>query len=133
MKIIVSGGRDFNLSSFVFSGLNMVNKQYGIEEIVQGGASGVDKLAQTWADIHNIPCKTYLPNWLQYGKGAGPIRNRQMLDKELPDCVVLFPGGNGTTNMRDQAKRAGVRTIEVDFYPVLREEGVKNVLPKRVA
>lgn len=45
--------------------------------------------------------------------GAGPMRNRQMLD-EKPDLVVAFAGGSGTRNMIDIARRAGVKVIVVE-------------------
>ncbi len=49
--------------------------------------------------------------WSKYGRRAGPIRNKQMLDVGKPHLVVAFPGGAGTANMVKQAKAAGVPII----------------------
>jgi ABC-type Fe3+-hydroxamate transport system substrate-binding protein len=46
--------------------------------------------------------------WEKYGKRAGPVRNRQMLELK-PDGVVAFDtGGPGTRDMITAAQEAGV-------------------------
>jgi hypothetical protein len=52
-------------------------------------------------------------DWGQYGAPAGPIRNKTMLTQGRPDVVLAFPGGTGTADMKRQARRAGVRVVEV--------------------
>jgi hypothetical protein len=49
----------------------------------------------------------------EYGKGAGPRRNKQMIEEGNPDLVIAFPGGRGTADMINRARAAGVRVIEV--------------------
>ncbi len=52
-------------------------------------------------------------DWDKFGKGAGPIRNQQMIDEGKPDLVVAFPGGTGTADMVKRAKKHGIEVIEV--------------------
>ena len=40
-----------------------------------------------------------------------------------PDLVVAFPGGAGTLNMVMQARKAGVRVIEIDWPKTLADHG----------
>lgn len=82
---------------------------------VMGDATGADYLATGWSKDNGVDCKVYPADWQQYGDKAGPIRNRQMLEQELPSAVIAFPGSKGTRNMVGLAERAGVRVIRVDW------------------
>ena len=66
-----------------------------------------------WAKEIDIPCWGFPADWNSYGKAAGPIRNKQMLDEGKPDVVIAFPGGTGTANMIMQATKAGVKVVKV--------------------
>lgn len=110
-RILVCGGRDYNDWDQVCWALAPYKSTETV--IIHGGARGADSLAFKWAKENNIPYKTYLANWERYGKSAGFIRNKQMLDEGKPDLVIAFPGGKGTKMMVDIAKKAGVEVIEV--------------------
>lgn len=87
----------------------------GAKRFVMGDATGADALAARWCEENAIAFKVYPADWDQHGSKAGPIRNRQMLEQELPSAVIAFPGSRGTRNMCDIAGRAGVRVIKVDW------------------
>lgn len=80
--------------------------------IISGGASGVDSIAIDWAIVNWVTFEEYKADWKTYGKSAGMIRNKQMLDSGI-DLVIAFPGGKGTTNMVNIAKKAGVSVKEI--------------------
>ncbi len=75
---------------------------------------GVDlravRLAGEWAQEQGIEVKARQADWKRFGRGAGPKRNRQMLE-EKPDLVVAFPGGRGTAGMIRVATKAGLQVI----------------------
>lgn len=109
---------------FVFRSLDQIARKYSKEYkeddnwlpsdliIIEGGAKGVDETAQDWAITNFVKdCLTFKADWDKYGKSAGYIRNKQMLDEGKPDLVVAFPGGKGTKMMIDLAKKAGVEVI----------------------
>lgn len=109
MRVLVCGGRDYKDKRRVFEELDQISEWYGpITSIVEGGASGADQLGFSWAQAKQIPVITHFANWAKLGKGAGPIRNKEMLDAWDPDFVVAFPGGRGTANMVDLAKKAEI-------------------------
>jgi len=108
-RIIVCGGRYYNGRAT----LNLVLDGIGPSEIAEGGATGADTMAAAWAWRNGRPRRTYKANWELYGRSAGPRRNAEMLADFKPDAVVAFPGGKGTQNMIDQARRRGVPVIEV--------------------
>lgn len=110
MKVLVCGSRYCRDFTTVCNGLNVHAPE--AEVLIHGGATGVDSLAQDWADHHDIPCIVYPADWKRHGKAAGPIRNQVMLDEGKPDLVVAFPGGRGTADMVRRARAAGVTVIE---------------------
>jgi hypothetical protein len=105
MKILVCGGRYYNNANFMNATLNGFGH---ISEIIEGGASGADSLANIYADLHGIPVNQFKADWKKHGRAAGPIRNKQMLEESHPDLVVAFEGGKGTANMINQARSLGV-------------------------
>lgn len=88
MKIIVCGDRNWT-------------DQYRIEEVlkeivppdailIHGNARGADKIAgKIWEALHPGQTVPVPADWNTYGKAAGPIRNRQMLDQK-PWMVIAF-------------------------------------------
>lgn len=94
MKVIVTGGRNFNDKEKVFRVLSLIRPSY----VIQGGASGADTLAMQWASENNVAFETYHADWSQYGKSAGPRRNLKMLTENESALVIAFEGGAGTEN-----------------------------------
>lgn len=78
---------------------------------------GVDEAAIDWAVVNWCVFQEFPPDWDKYGNAAGPIRNQQMLDEGKPDLVVAFPGGRGTADMVNKARKAGIEVIEVTYTP----------------
>ncbi len=81
-------------------------------EICHGGARGADTIAGEEAEKLGIPVTVYRAEWAKYGKVAGPIRNRRMLNEFRPTQVVAFhsniDASKGTRDMVELAKSAGL-------------------------
>lgn len=77
-----------------------------IDEIVSGGASGVDKLAERFAAEHDKQIKIFYPDWNTWGPAAGPIRNTQIIN--YCTHLVAFPSktGKGTQDSIGKALAA---------------------------
>ena len=126
MRILVCGGRYYTDKDRVWRELDKIVAYgelwddqrllpHGIT-IIHGGAAGADALADHWA-VHNYANIEEFPaDWEQYGKSAGPIRNKQMLDEGKPDLVLAFPGSTGTAHMVKIAREAGIEVIEIDQH-----------------
>lgn len=114
MRLVVAGGRDYQLTHSDFHWLQVFCYRNQVSEIVSGGASGVDRGAEQCADRWNLKLTVFPADWSTHGRAAGPIRNRKMA--EYCDLVVLFPGGRGTRSMEREALRANK---VVQFAPVL--------------
>lgn len=113
MKILVCGGRNYDRRDAVFAELDRLHAERPITALIEGGASGVDRLAYAWATQNEMHHQCFPADWSKHGRGAGPIRNAQMLRDGNPDLVVAFPGGAGTAHMVATARKAGVPVVEV--------------------
>jgi hypothetical protein len=83
--------------------LDVLHARKPITLIIEGGALGADRLAREWAEVSGVSVQTFEAEWKRFGRRAGPLRNKRMLDEGRPDGVVAFPGGAGTANMIDLA------------------------------
>lgn len=115
MRVIVCGGRDFNNKRAVQERLDAIYSLTPLDAltIIQGGATGADKLAREWCQETFVPFDNYPADWAKFGNRAGPIRNQRMLDDGKPDLVVAFKGGKGTADMVRRAKLSGIEVEEV--------------------
>lgn len=120
MRVLVTGGRYYADREKVWHELGELRHQNSNLVVIQGGATGADKLAIEWWIAHddiNVICITEevtQEEWERYGRMAGHIRNQRMLDKYAPNLVLAFHGGRGTADMVRRAKQAGVEVREVD-------------------
>jgi hypothetical protein len=121
MRWLVCGGRDFGEkfgeTTFAYNMLDSLKYIYCGEEsfpsIIQGGAKGADYVAKAWAILRQFSYIEFPADWKKYGKSAGYIRNKQMLEEGKPDLVIAFPGDKGTAMMVDLARKVGVEVIVV--------------------
>ena len=83
--------------------------------ILSGGCKGADSLGERFARENGFPIKRFLPDWEKYGKAAGPLRNKQMVD--VCHKVICFWDGKskGTKSLiqyaRKSAKDVAVKII----------------------
>ncbi len=111
--VLVCGGRDYLDEDRLGEVMDAAHAANPIVLVLHGACAGADMLAEMWAGRNGVPTKPFLPDWDRYGKSAGPIRNRQMLDEGKPHIVIAFPGGRGTRNMIEQAEGAGVPVAKI--------------------
>ena len=88
MKLAIIGSRTFNNNELLNNKINEFYNIKNITKIISGGAYGADKLAEKFAKCNNIETEIYLPNWLKFGKSAGYIRNKLII--ENCDEVIAF-------------------------------------------
>ena len=119
MKLLIAGSRSircFDLSGYVPS---------EVELIVSGGADGVDRLAEEYADKNRISKLILRPSYDKYGKAAPLKRNEAMVD--IADSVLIIWDGRsrGTAYTAKYAqsknKPTTVITVEFDTAVVLKK------------
>jgi len=111
MKILCCGSRDWKNKGRIQDILEKYPKD---TIIIQGEASGADKLCKEVAKSLGMVVIPVPADWDKYGKAAGPIRNKLMLDMK-PEIVIAFhnniQSSKGTKNCLMQARQQGIRTL----------------------
>ena len=122
MKLAIVGSRGFDdfalLNEVVCSCFRSEFEPYHAEVIISGGARGADSMAKRWAlaaKLDGVEYTEFLPDWHKFGKGAGFIRNQQIVD--ACDMVLAFWDGEskGTKDTIDKARKAMKPTFIVYF------------------
>lgn len=80
IRLLVCGGRDFRDRWAIYNRLDMIRADRGISCIISGAASGADHIAANWAKDRGVDLREFPADWSKFGKAAGPMRNRQMLN-----------------------------------------------------
>jgi len=123
MRLIIAGGRDYQFTDDDYALLDELCRNFHIEEVVSGGATGADECGEAWAKLRGIPLHPpFKPDWndlshpdavirtrsdgSKYDANAGPRRNKEMA--EYANALALFPGGKGTASMYRIAKGEGI-------------------------
>ena len=111
MKVLVTGDRNWRNKDRIREILSALDD---VECVVEGEARGADTLAREVATDLGIEVHGYHAQWDKYGRSAGPVRNRQMLNDEKPDLVIAFHNdichSKGTRDMVLYARSKGVAT-----------------------
>lgn len=120
MRIVIAGSRGFEDYALMEKTLDRIlDKQIEPVELVSGHAKGADLLAERFAKENDLPIHIIKPDWKTYGRAAGPIRNRQMLDyamEELSLVVAFWDGkSKGTKNTINTAKSLGI-PVEIILF-----------------
>ena len=100
MKIAIIGSRsitDADIGKYVSAG----------DEIVSGGATGIDTLAAEYAKRNGLKLTVFLPEYEKYGRAAPIVRNKQIVD--YADKVVALWNGSsrGTLSVIKYAEKMG--------------------------
>ena len=108
MKVIIAGSREIAQIN-VDEAITASGFRDSINEVVSGGAAGVNRAGEDWAAVSRIPVKVFPADWERFGKSADIKRNIQMVD--YADALVLIWNGRSTgiRSLRDRALREGLK------------------------
>lgn len=108
-RVVIAGSRYFNdydlFSDTVDKYLSVIRLKYKII-IISGHCSGTDIMAERYAYENGYELEVFSANW-SLGKKAGPLRNKEMIDK-ADMAIAFFSGGRGTKSLIDFAKKKGI-------------------------
>ena len=118
MKALVCGGRNWTNREAIRSWLCKL-QDWDYTELIQGEARGADTIAREEGERlgytiigRNPHTRGFPANWNKYHLGAGPIRNREMLD-QCPDLVLAFHSdlskSKGTADCVREARKRGIK------------------------
>jgi hypothetical protein len=107
MKVIIAGSR--TITDIGIVAMAVIESGFQIDEVVSGGARGVDRLGELWAERWRIPVKRFPADWNKFGKSAGPIRNKEMGDYADALIAVWDCKSSGTGHMIGYATGKGLK------------------------
>lgn len=113
MKLMVCGSRTITDSTWVFEQIDKLVQEQNFDlstlTLVDGGAKGVDTFAAHWANEKNVQIEWHRPDWARRGRGAGIVRNKEMVEA-CDFCLILWDGvSKGTKNDIDLCYKLGKR------------------------
>ncbi len=119
VRIAVVGGRNIEDFSFVLEKFEEVLFKEGLckhqVSIVSGGARGVDSIAKRIAIYYGIPFQEFRAKWEKYGKRAGPIRNRKIVENSDIVIAIPSPDSKGTWDTVKKAEKKGLRVYVFEY------------------
>jgi predicted Rossmann fold nucleotide-binding protein DprA/Smf involved in DNA uptake len=100
MKIAVVGSRNVTVADIG----RYISE---VEEIVSGGAVGVDSCAAEYAKEKGIKLIVFLPQYERYGRAAPIVRNKEIVD--YADKIIVFWNGSskGALSVIRYAEKTG--------------------------
>ena len=112
MIVLVCGDRNWDDEETMENFIRHLPKD---TTIIHGNCRGADKMAGRLGVKYRLEVIPFDAKWDIYGRAAGPIRNKRMLDEGKPDIVVAFhrdiTKSKGTKDMVRQAEKHGVEVI----------------------
>jgi len=112
MRVLCCGDRNWSSYEIIRRELKKFNDD---TVIIEGCANGADKISGFISSRFGYKVLEFHADWKKYGRAAGPIRNKQMLDEGKPDLVLAFhtdiEKSRGTKNMIKQSKKRGIKVI----------------------
>ena len=101
MKLAIVGSR--NLTNIVLD--RYISEE--VEEIVSGGAVGVDFCAAEYAKNKGLKLAEFFPQYERYGRAAAIVRNKKIVD--YADKIIVFWNGSskGALSVIKYAQKIG--------------------------
>ncbi len=112
MKLIIAGSRNINFDT-AYDIIVQKCLELKPTEIVTGNSGNVDLAGNLYANNIGHPLSKFNPDWEQFGKSAGPRRNRLMA--KYADVLLLIWDGKsrGSSNMKQEMTYHGKQIYEV--------------------
>lgn len=110
IRLIITGPRACTKNNAVISEISeYITQLGGVDEIITGGASGVDMMAKQYAREHAISYREFIPNWQNDLNAAGMIRDTRMAEYATHLLVFVTEGTKESQNLMDEAQRNHLR------------------------
>jgi hypothetical protein len=103
MRVIIAGPRDFVDAKELKRAIKKSN--FDITQVISGGALGVDRMGEEWANKKGIPLIIFPAQWEFFGKSAGHKRNKLMAEYAEALIAISIKDSSGTTNMIQTMKK----------------------------
>lgn len=109
--MLITGSRDWTNRTFVQETIAAVATKPEEWVLVHGGAVGADEMAANFARSLGMRVEEHRADWDRYGKRAGYVRNKKMVDAGAEICLAFIKNeSRGATMCANLASEAGITT-----------------------
>lgn len=110
-RVIIAGSRGFTAFADLCAYCDKVlarKAQEGQIVVLSGHCQGPDLMGEEYARQRGYVVEVHPADWKQYGKAAGPKRNKEMAAAAHALIAIWDGESRGTKNMIDEARAAGL-------------------------
>lgn len=123
MRLVICGSRGLidrgPLVDLILAAISahLAQLHWEVEMVLSGAARGGDRIGELWAARERIPTEFYPAKWNELGRGAGFIRNGEMVSSA--DAVLALWDGKspGTADTLRRAKTHCLLTSIIQIPP----------------
>ena len=124
MKLGIVGYRNYNNYEEFKQVINYIITLYQKPEIIISGGHtdkygntkpGTDTLAWLYANEYKIPIIEHEASWKMYGRAAGPIRNKLIINDSSILVAFVSPSSVGTLNSITLAEDKGIIVHKINI------------------
>lgn len=120
MKLAIIGSRSFTDYNKLE---NIINKYFRnddgslrFDEIISGGAIGVDSLAENYAIKYNVRITVIKPDYDTFGRYKAPLIRNEKIVRQADIILAIWDGSSrGTANAIGHAKRLKKDSLVIYF------------------
>lgn len=115
-RILITGSRDWTDYQTIFDAIQEQQVNYEKDTVLISGncPTGADHMAEKVAETLGIRIEYHPADWKQYGKRAGFIRNKEMVDLGATVCLAFIKNNSKGATMT--AKLAAKAEIPMLVY-----------------
>jgi len=112
VKLLVCGGRDYSdYNAFL---LVMDQLPFRPSIIIEGGATGADRMGRRWGIQNGVHYATVPALWDVFNNAAGPIRNSAMLILNPDYCLAALVQPIWSASVNNTISPFGSLTVDHD-------------------
>lgn len=111
VRVGIVGSRSITDVDYVFSVLNFFLRRLLEEEevvIISGGAVGIDKMAEKYANEKGLKTEIYLPDYKSYSGKVAPIKRNQTIVDNSDYLIAITTGSRGTASTIRMAEKKNI-------------------------
>lgn len=112
MRILITGSRDWTDRTTIYRALRSAPFDIADNILVSGACpTGADRIAEEFASLLGWTIERHPAEWQHYGKRAGFLRNKAMVDAGADICLAFIKGESRGASMTARlAEEAGIET-----------------------
>ena len=113
-RVLITGSRDWSNLNIIREELTKLFNDFGKSVTLVSGhcPTGADAMCENIAKEFGWTLELHPADWGQYGKPAGFIRNKKMVDSGADICLAFIRNGSrGASGTAKMSEEAGIKTL----------------------